>query len=66
MKNLSVLKHFLGLKVARSKQGYFMCQMKYALDIINETGLLGAKPKSARFPMEQNHKLALADGKLMD
>ncbi|KAJ4717148.1 Retrovirus-related Pol polyprotein from transposon TNT 1-94 [Melia azedarach] len=64
MKDLGVLKYFLGLEVARSKQGIFICQRKYALDIISETGLLGAKP--AEFPMEQNHKLALVAGKLHD
>ncbi|XP_021746864.1 uncharacterized protein LOC110712718 [Chenopodium quinoa] len=34
---------------------------KYALDIISETGLLGAK--AADFPMERNHKLAVSGGK---
>ncbi|GAA0183670.1 transmembrane signal receptor [Lithospermum erythrorhizon] len=37
-----------------------MSQHKYTLDIISETGLLGAKP--AAFPMEQNHTLALVKG----
>lgn len=64
MKDLGVLRYFLGLEVARSKEGIFMCQHKYALDIISETGLLGSKP--AEFPMEQNHKLALASGKLLE
>ncbi|XP_021769500.1 uncharacterized protein LOC110733722 [Chenopodium quinoa] len=40
-----------------------MCQRKYALDIITETGLLDAKPTD--FPMEQNHRLALANGDLL-
>ncbi|CAM8911433.1 unnamed protein product [Rhodiola kirilowii] len=61
MKDLRALKYFLGLEVARNKEGFYICQRKYALDIILETGLLGAKP--ADFPMEQNHKLALAEGK---
>ena len=34
------------------------------MDIIFETGLLGAK--LVGFPLEQNHRLALADGILMD
>ncbi|CAM9000675.1 unnamed protein product [Rhodiola kirilowii] len=61
MKDLGALEYFLGLEVARNKEGFYICQRKYALDIILETGLLGAKP--ADFPMEQNHKLALAEGK---
>jgi hypothetical protein len=45
---------------ARSNSGIFLCQRKYVLDIIKETGLLGSKPAST--PMEQNHQLALAKG----
>lgn len=64
MKDLGVLKYFLGLDVARSDQGFFIYQRKYALDIICESGLLGAKP--AKFLMEQNHRLALAEGKVLE
>lgn len=35
-----------------------MSTQVYVLDILSETGLLGAKP--AKSPMEQNHKLTLA------
>ena len=45
-------------------KGIFLCQQKYALDILSKAGLLGAKP--AIVPMEQQHRLALADGKLLD
>ena len=37
-----------------------LCLGKYALDIISETCLLGAKPTTV--PMEQNHRLTLASG----
>ena len=62
MKDLGALKYFLGIDVARNSEGIFLCQRKYTLDIIAETGLLGSRPVG--FPMEQNHTLALAKGPL--
>ncbi|CAH9070946.1 unnamed protein product [Cuscuta epithymum] len=64
MKDLGSLKYFLGIDVARNPSGLFLTQRKYALDIISETGLLGAKPSA--FPMDQNHKLAHSEGPLLD
>ncbi|KAL9299641.1 putative RNA-directed DNA polymerase [Arabidopsis thaliana] len=63
MKYLGPLKYFLGIEVARSTTGIYICQRKYALDIISETGLLGVKP--ANFPLEQNHKLGLSTSPLL-
>ncbi|XP_019091083.1 PREDICTED: uncharacterized protein LOC109128696 [Camelina sativa] len=56
MKDLGKLKYFLGIEIARNKEGFMLTQRKYALDIVSETGLLGSRP--AATPMEQNHHLA--------
>ncbi|RVW27294.1 Retrovirus-related Pol polyprotein from transposon RE2 [Vitis vinifera] len=54
---------FPRIEVARSSAGLFLCQRKYTLDIVSEVGLLGAKP--CGFPIEQNHRLGLANGELL-
>lgn len=59
MKDLGELEYFLGIEIARNAWAIYLCQRKYALDIINETWRLGAKP--AQFPLEQNHKLPLSE-----
>ncbi|XP_057247165.1 uncharacterized mitochondrial protein AtMg00810-like [Beta vulgaris subsp. vulgaris] len=60
MKDLGLLKYFLGIEVARSPDGLFLSQRKYALDVLTEAGMLGCKPIDT--PMEQNHRLALVKG----
>ncbi|XP_019090032.1 PREDICTED: uncharacterized protein LOC109128321 [Camelina sativa] len=62
MKDLGPLKFFLGIEVSRGKQGIYISQRKYTLDIISECGLVGAQPIDT--PMEQNHALAKVDGEL--
>ena len=58
IKDLGILKYLLGVEVVWSFVGIFLCQRKYALDIIAKAGLLGAKPSNV--PIEQNHRLTLA------
>lgn len=58
MKDLGLLKYFLGIEIAHSKEGIYLSQQKYALEIISDTGLLGSKPIST--PLEPNHNLAKA------
>ncbi|KAK3043538.1 hypothetical protein RJ639_002117 [Escallonia herrerae] len=55
-KDLGSLKYLLGIKVARSSRGLYLCQRKNTLDILDDRGLTGSRP--SEFPMEQNLKLS--------
>ena len=58
IKDLGMLKHFLGMEFARSKKGIFVNQRKYVLDLLSETSLLGCK--AVETPIEPNLKLQVA------
>ena len=45
----------MGIDITRSKQGIFLSQRKYVLDLLSEVGLLDYKP--ADTPIVHNHKL---------
>ena len=64
IKDLGPLKYFLGIEVTRGPHGLFLCQRKYALEIVDECGMLGSK--LVAFPMVANHKLAVAQEKVID
>nr|KYP50092.1 hypothetical protein KK1_028166 [Cajanus cajan] len=55
MKDLGKLKYFLGIEIAYSKNGIFISQRKYVLDLLKETGKLGCRTSTV--PIEQNHKI---------
>ncbi|XP_057991842.1 retrovirus-related Pol polyprotein from transposon TNT 1-94 isoform X2 [Hevea brasiliensis] len=63
-KNLGLLKYFLGIEVMRSKKGIFLSQRKYVLDLLTETGKLGAKSCSA--PMTPTLQLLAGDSELFE
>lgn len=56
IKDLGKLKYFLGIEVMQSKDGIFLNQRKYALQLIADTCLSGAKPINT--PVEFNHKFS--------
>lgn len=41
IKELGMLKYFLGIEVAHSRKGIFISQQKYVLDLLTETQKLG-------------------------
>lgn len=50
VKDLGQLKYFLGMEIARTKNGIYVSQRKYTLDLLKETGMLGCK--AANTPIE--------------
>ncbi|KAE8683346.1 putative protein phosphatase 2C 12 [Hibiscus syriacus] len=63
-KDLGKLRYFLGMEMARSKEGLVINQRKYVLDLLKKTGFLGCKPIDT--PMEANLKFNKEDGSLVD
>ncbi|KAE8666178.1 Detected protein of unknown function [Hibiscus syriacus] len=61
MKELGQLKNFLGLDVDRTSERIFMCQQKYAKDLLERFGMLECKSNST--PMEPNVKICTHKGK---
>ena len=41
IKDLGNLKYFRGMEVARSREGIYVSQRKYTLDLLTETGMMG-------------------------
>lgn len=60
MKDLGLLHFFLGMEVHRSHDSLLLTQQKYALELLQHTDMLGAKPVST--PVQPGLKLSAHDG----
>ena len=63
MKDLGHLKYFLGIEVPRSDKGIFLSQRKYALDLLQETGMSACQP--ADTPVEEGLKLCVETNQVL-
>ncbi|KAK6122738.1 hypothetical protein DH2020_043518 [Rehmannia glutinosa] len=50
IKDLGYAKYFLGVEIARSEQGTYLCQRKYILDILRDTKMMDCKVASTPLP----------------
>ena len=55
IKDLGEMKYFLGIEICRSKEGLFLSQRKYTLDLLKDAGKLDGK--TAKTPLEDGYKV---------
>ncbi|WVZ08825.1 hypothetical protein V8G54_022171 [Vigna mungo] len=61
IKDLGQLKYFLGLEISRSQLGINLSQRKYALELLEDAGLLGCQYVST--PIQSGTKFSKTEGK---
>ncbi|XP_022741903.1 uncharacterized protein LOC111293435 [Durio zibethinus] len=54
------MSYFLGMEIHQDQQGIFICQRKYANEILNKFGMENCKPVNT--PLAQNEKLIKENG----
>ena len=59
MNNLGMMKYFLGIEVIQSEDGIFICQSRYANDVLKIFRMLNCKP--AVTPIATGTKLSKED-----
>jgi len=48
------MKYFLGMEVARSREGLFISQRKYTMDLLKDTGMMDCRPTGT--PLDKGWK----------
>ena len=64
VKDMGPLQYFLGIDVKRNKDGFFLSQSQYVVDLLERAGLSNCKP--ADTPADTKPKVSSDDGKLLD
>ena len=59
VKDLGALRYFLGMEIAKNKNGISVSQRKYTLDLLKETWMLGCLPND--ISIDSRHKIDLAE-----
>ena len=60
MSDLGLLHHFLGIEIHQEDKGVFICQNKYAQDLLGKFQMLDCNP--VHTPLQVNQKLSKEDG----
>ena len=64
MKDLGELRYFLGIEIVHTKEGIWLSQRQYALDMLSKYGMADCKPIS--MPLDQNLKLRADEGQVLE
>ena len=64
IKDLGELRFFLGIEIVRTKEGIWLSQRQYALDMLSKYGMADCKPIS--MPLDQNLKLRADEGQVLE
>ena len=64
VKDMGLVRYFLGINVRRTSAGFFLSQASYAEDLLERAGMANCKPVA--MPVDTKSKASSTDGKLID